>query len=59
MLGDNESLCMLSLSDDGLFKFSDKDIRRVTQINVIKEENMIAMLAGQSGNLFVLGVYTL
>ena len=47
LLGDNEGLYMLSLSDDGLYKFSDKDIRRVTQINVIKEENIIAILAGE------------
>jgi len=51
LLGDNEGLYILSLSDDGLYKFSDKDIRRVTQINVIKEENIIAILAGEQCTL--------
>ena len=39
---------MLNMSDDGLYKFSDKEIRRVTQISVIEEENVIAVLAGES-----------
>ena len=37
---------MLDISDDGLYKFSDKEIRKVTQIMVIKEEGLIALLAG-------------
>lgn len=38
---------MLDISDDGLYKFSDKEIRKVTQIAVIKEEGLIALLAGR------------
>lgn len=47
LIGDNEGLYMLDISDDGLYKFSDKDIRKVSQIAVIQEEKMIALLAGQ------------
>ena len=39
---------MLDITDDGLYKFSDKDIRKVTQIAVIKQESMIVLLAGKS-----------
>ena len=38
---------MLDISDDGLYKFSDRDIRKVSQIMVIKQEGIIALLAGQ------------
>ena len=38
---------MLRMADDGLYKFPDKDMRRVTQIMVIKEEGLIALLAGE------------
>lgn len=47
LLGDNEGLYMLDISDDGLYKFSDKEIRKVSQIMVIKEEGLIALLAGK------------
>ena len=47
MLGDNEGLYMLDISDDGLYKFSDKEIRKVTQIMVIEEEGIIALLVGE------------
>ena len=47
MLGDNEGLYMLDITDDGLYKFSDRDIRKVSQIMIIKEEGLIALLAGK------------
>lgn len=45
---------MLDISDDGLYKFSDRDIRKVSQIMVIKEEDLIALLAGQSASYIYL-----
>ena len=47
LLGENEGLYMLNLVDEGLFKFSDRDIRKVTQIRVIKDEGLIVLLAGE------------
>lgn len=47
LLGDNEGLYMMDITDDGLYKFSDREIRKVTQIAVIKEEGLIALLAGE------------
>ena len=47
LLGDNEGLYMLDITDDGLYKFSDRDIRKVSQIMIIKEEGLIALLAGK------------
>ena len=44
---------MPNMSDDGLYKFSDKEIRLVTQISVIEEENIIAVLAGEMSKILV------
>lgn len=46
LLGDKDGLYMLDISDDGLYQFSDKEIKKVLQIMVIKEEGLIALLAG-------------
>ena len=46
LLGDNEGLYMLNVVDEGLFKFTDRDIKKVTQIRILQEEGLIALLAG-------------
>ena len=46
LLGDSDALYMLDVPDEELYKFSDKEIRKVTQIKVIPEENVIVLLAG-------------
>ena len=47
MLGDNEGLYLLDVTGDNLFKFSDRDIKKVSQIRVMKEDNLVALLAGE------------
>ena len=46
LIGDTEGLYMLDVVDEELYKFSDRDTRKVTQIRVMKEEGLIALLAG-------------
>ena len=38
---------MLNVVDEGLFKFSDRDIRKVSHIRILQEEGLIALLAGK------------
>ncbi len=47
LLGDTEGLYMLNVVDEGLFKFSDRDIRKVSHIRILQEEGLIALLAGK------------
>ena len=52
LIGDNDGLYMLDLMEEELYKFTDKDVRRVTQIQIIPDEQLIALLAGE----FILGI---
>jgi len=47
LIGDNDGLFMVYLPEDHLFKFSDRDTRKVSQIKIIKEEGLIALIAGR------------
>ena len=51
LLGDNEGLYLLDITGDNLFKFGDRDVRKVSQIRVMQEDNLVAMLAGECGSL--------
>ena len=42
---------MLDVPDEELYKFSDREIRKVTQIIIMEEEGLIAMLAGNSNRM--------
>ncbi len=46
LIGDTEGLYMMDVVDEQLYKFSDKDVKKVTQIRVMLEEGLIALLAG-------------
>ena len=48
LIGDNDGLFMVYLPEDHLFKFSDKDTRKVLQIRIIKEEELIVLIAGET-----------
>lgn len=47
LIGDSEGLYMLNIVDEGLFKFTDRDIRKVSHIRILQEEGLIALLAGE------------
>ena len=47
LLGDNEGLYLLDITGDNLFKFGDRDVRKVSQIRVLQEDNLVALLAGE------------
>ena len=47
LLGDNEGLYLLDITGDNLFKFGDRDVRKVSQIRVMQEDNLVALLAGK------------
>ena len=38
---------MLDMVEEGLYKFGDKEIRKVSQISMIQEERLIVLLAGE------------
>ena len=48
LIGDSDGLFMVYLPEDHLFKFSDKDTRKVSQIRIIKEEELIVLIAGKT-----------
>ena len=47
LIGDNEGLYLLDITGDNLFKFGDRDVRKVSQIRVMQEDNLVALLAGE------------
>ena len=47
LIGDTEGLYMLDMSEEGLYKFGDRDVRKVAQISMIEEEGLIVLLAGE------------
>lgn len=47
LIGDSEGLYMLDISEEELYKFSEKDIKRVTQIQVLQREGVIFLLSGK------------
>ena len=47
MIGDNEGLYLFDITGDNLYKFGDRDVRKVSQIRVLQEDNLIALLAGK------------
>ena len=47
LIGDSEGLYMLDMSEEGLYKFGDKDVRKVSQISMIQDEGLIVLLAGE------------
>ena len=49
LIGDNEGLYLLDITGDNLFKFGDRDVRKVSQIRVMQEDNLVALLAGKGG----------
>ena len=50
LIGDNEGLYLLDITGDNLFKFGDRDVRKVSQIRVMQEDNLVALLAGKGEN---------
>ena len=38
---------MLDMTEEELYKFGDKDVRKVTQISMISDEGLIVLLAGE------------
>ena len=46
LIGDNEGLYMLDIGEEELYKFSEKDTKRVTQIQVLQKEGVIFLLSG-------------
>ena len=46
LFGDSEGLYMLDMVEEQLYKFGDKDVRKVTQISVVSDEGLIVLLAG-------------
>ena len=46
LLGDTEGLYMLDMTEEGLYKFGDRDVRKVSQISMIQDEGLIVLLAG-------------
>ena len=38
---------MLDMGEEGLYKFGDKDVRKVSQISIIQDEGLIVLLAGE------------
>ena len=47
LFGDSEALYMLDMGEEGLYKFGDKDVRKVSQISIIQDEGLIVLLAGE------------
>ena len=47
LIGNSEGLYMLDIREKELYKFEDKDVRKVTQISVISDEGLIVLLAGE------------
>ena len=47
LIGDNEGLYLLDITGDNLYKFGDRDVRKVSQIRVMQEDNLVALLAGK------------
>ena len=47
LIGDFEGLYMLDIVEEGLYKFGDKDVRKVSQISMIRDEGLIVLLAGE------------
>ena len=45
-LGGEDCLYMLDIVEEELYQFSDKDIKRVTQIKVLADEGLVLLLAG-------------
>lgn len=45
---------MLNVVDEGLFKFSDRDIRKVSHIRILQEEGLIALLAGERHYIIII-----
>ncbi len=39
---------MLDIVEEELFQFSDKDIKRVTQITILADEGLVVLLAGNN-----------
>jgi serine/threonine-protein kinase MRCK len=48
LIGDSEGLYMLDMAEEGLYKFGDRDVRKVAQISMIEEEGLIVFLAGRT-----------
>ena len=38
---------IFDVSEEGLYQFGDKDMKRVTQLKVIPDESLVIMLAGK------------
>ena len=47
LIGDSEGLYMLDMVEEGLYKFGDKDVRKLSQISMIQDEGLIVLLAGE------------
>ena len=46
-LGAEDGLYIFDVSEEGLYQFGDKDMKRVTQLKVIPDESLVIMLAGK------------
>ena len=47
LIGDFEGLYMLDIVEGGLYKFGDRDLRKVSQMSMIQDEGLIVLLAGE------------
>ena len=54
-LGAEDGLYIFDVSEEGLYQFGDKDMKRVTQLKVIPDESLVIMLAGKY--IIVFGPY--
>ena len=55
LIGDNEGLYMLDINEEELYKFSEKDTKRVTQIQVLQKEGLILLLSGMHAAILLNG----
>lgn len=46
--GGEDCLYLLDIVEEGLFQFSDKDVKRVSQLKVLADEGLVVLLAGKT-----------
>ncbi len=46
---------MLDIVEEELYQFSDKDIKRVSQIKVLADESLVLLLAGNHARICTVG----
>lgn len=46
LLGAEDGLYMFDVADEGLYQCGDKDMKKVIQISVLRDEELVVILAG-------------